>query len=308
MTTLIEQLDHYLAVRTRIRSTHTHDHYRRSVRQFGDYLGREPTLDDLTDDTLSKFLLSTVRAGFTAATANQRTKQLRALWNWCAKRRLVELFPTFDDLEEPEPLPTAWTDSQLQQLFAACAAQRGWIGPHVAATWWLAIHWWWLSTAERTEATMHLERSMLDLDRQLALVPARIRKGRLKNRTYRLTARACELLEQMLRVPSPTGLVFDHHWSDWRTIFTRYRALVKAAGLPYVRGRSGPKKMRVTVYTRIEMGDGDATKFARHSSRRVTEAYLDQLMIQTQKAGEWPPANIDPEQKPANWRNLWGRL
>lgn len=136
--TLFDCLADYLSVRTKIRSPKTHEHYRRSIRQFGEHLGREPTLGDLTDDNLSRFLLATVQSGFSPITANQRTKQIRALWNWCAKRRLVEHFPTFDDLDEPEPLPTAWSDEELHTLFSACAAQRGWIGPHQASTWWLA--------------------------------------------------------------------------------------------------------------------------------------------------------------------------
>lgn len=214
MTTLIDTVDSYLSVRTKIRSPRTREHYHRSIRQFADYLGREPTLDDLSDDSLSGFLLATVEAGYTAITANQRVKQLRALWNWAAKKRLVEQFPAFDDLDEPEPMPTAWSDAELHQLFAACANQKGWIGPHLASTWWLAIHWWWLSTAERTEATMLLERSMVDLDKQMAAVPARIRKGRRKNMHYRLSNRCCELFDQMFRVPTPTGLVFDHTWRD----------------------------------------------------------------------------------------------
>lgn len=311
---LLANLEKYLSVRTKIRSTKTHEHYRRSIRQFANYLQREPLLSDLTDDALSGFLLATVGAGFAEATANQRTKQLRALWNWLAKRRIVEHFPTFDDLDEPEPLPAAWSDDELHKLFAACAGARGWIGPHLASTWWLAIHHWWLSTAERTEATMLLERSMLQLDQEMAVVPARIRKGKKKNRHYRLSARTCELLETMLRVPSPTGLVFDHTWRDWKNLFKRYRELIKAAGLPYVRGKTGPKKLRCTVYTRIEIAGGDASKFARHSDRRVTEAYIDQLMVGAYQSGSWPPANYNPEiapvaeRDPRNWRNLWGRL
>ena len=309
---LLTCLEKYLSLRTKIRSAKTAEHYRRSIRQFGKFLGHEPRLSDLTDDNLCAFMLATLRDGFTEATANQRSKQLRALWNWCAKRRLVEQFPTFDDLDEPEPLPAAWSDEDLRKLFAACASARGWIGPHLASTWWLAIHHWWLSTAERTEATMLLERSMLELDKGMAVVPARIRKGKKKNRHYRLSARTCELLEQMLRVPSHTGLVFDHTWRDWKNIFKRYRQLIKAAGLPYVRGKTGPKKLRCTVYTRIEIAGGDASKFARHSDRRVTEHYIDQLMVGAYQSGTWPPADYNPETAPvvptppANLRNLWG--
>lgn len=307
MQRLIDLCGLYLSVRTKIRSDKTHEHYRRSIRQFTDYLQHEPTLADLTDDTLSGFLLDTVRRGFSPITANQRAKQLRALWTWAAKRRIVEYFPTYDDLVEPEPLPEAWNDTQLTQLFAACSRQRGWIGPHVAATWWLAIHWWWLCTAERTEATMLLDRSMLRLDQSLAIVPAAIRKGGKKNRIYRLTSRCVELLHEMLKPPTESGRVFEHGWKDWKSIYSAYRRLLRDAGLPYVRGRSGPKKMRCTVYTQIELGGGDASRFARHSDRRTTEAYLDQMMVTAHSAGTWPRPEFNPEVPPrAHWWRLFG--
>lgn len=57
------------------------------------------------------------------------------------------------------------------------------------------------------------------------------------------------------------------------------------------------------------MAGHDASKFAKHSDRRTTEAYLDQLMIGAQRVGIWPPtAGVNPEQPAASWRNLWGRL
>ena len=156
---------------------------------------------------------------------------------------------------------------------------------------------------------MLLERSMLRLDQAMAVVPAAIRKGGKKNRIYRLAPRCVELLTELQKPPTPTGRVFDHPWADWRAIYGRYRKLIQSAGLPYVRGHSGPKKMRCTVYTRIELAGGDASKFARHSDRRVTEAYLDQLMLGAQQSGIWPPAGLNPE-KPdkAKWWSLWGRI
>lgn len=75
-----------------------------------------------------------------------------------------------------------------------------------------------------------------------------------------------------------------------------------------MRGRSGPKKLRVSVFTRIEMAGHDASKFAKHSDRKTTEAYLDQLMLGAQRKGVWPPVEVDPEKPAGSWRNLWGRL
>ena len=301
-------LRHYLQTNTRIRGDKTREHYWRSFRQFAEYLGHEPTVADFNDDALSGFLLATVNSGLVEVTANQRSKQLRAFWTWCAKRRIVDVFPTFNDLAEPEPMPEAWSDDELHLLFTGCARQEGWIGPHLASTWWLSIHWWWLATAERTEATMLVERSMVDVDKQIARVPARIRKGGRKNQVYHLPHRLCELLEPMFMVESPAGLVWNHPWKSWRTIYTRYRKLLDDCGLPRVRGKSGPKKLRVTVYTKIEAGGGDASKFARHSDRRVTQHYLDQAVLAAHGAGQWPPRDLNPESRPKSWRNAWGLM
>lgn len=129
---------------------------------------------------------------------------------------------------------------------------------------------------------------------------------RLKNRIYRLAPRCVELFAELVKTPTPTGLVFDHSWKDWRSIFGAYRRLIRAAGLPYVRGRSGPKKMRCTVYTMIELAGGDASKFARHSDRRVTDVYLDRVLLAAQNTGIWPPPELNPENPSKKWWRVFG--
>jgi integrase len=311
-TLLTDVLDDYFRSNIRIRCPRTRDHYKLGIRMFGESLGHSATLGDLTDDNATAFIHWSLNDGYNEHTANQRVKQIRALWNWLAKRRLVEQFPTFHDALEPEPAPTAWTVEELHQIFDTCARQPGFVGQHFASTWWLAIHHWWLSSAERTEATMLLERSMVNLDKRVARVPASIRKGGRKNQFYTLSDRCCELFDTMFRVPSQTGLVFDHGWKHWHSIYGHYRKFVLASGLPYVRGKSGPKKMRVTVYTMMEARGLDPSKFARHSSRAVTQHYIDQGELQATKKTIWPPTGFNPEEQPVvgskNWRTFWGLL
>jgi hypothetical protein len=296
----------YFRFNIRIRSEMTRDHYRRSIREFSNLLGRPATLLDLIDDNMALMQRDALDRGYREVTANQQTKSLRALWNWCAKRRLVEQFPTFYDLIEPELDPICWSQEELHLLFTGCARQTGWIGPHHASTWWLAIHWWWFATAERTEATMLLRRDMIDMSTRIARVPAAIRKGGRKNQIYKLPERLCELLDVMFRTETRTGLVFEHQWKDWRSIYHRYRDLLKDCGLKHVRCKTGPKKMRITVLTLIESAGGDASAFARHSNKGVTEHYLDRAVIFALKAGVWPPEDFKPEDNPKNFRNLWG--
>ncbi|MBA3483048.1 MAG: site-specific integrase [Pirellulales bacterium] len=307
MQSLNELSAHYLSVSTRIRNQKTRDHYDRSIRQFGDFLGRAATGGDLTDDSLCGFMLWTVAQGHAEATANQRAKQLRALWEWAARRRMVETFPTFRKLVEPEPDPVAWRHDQLGALFASCACQAGWIGPHRAATWWGGLHWWLYDSGERAAATFALRREWIDLESGTVRVPGRVRKGGRKAMIYRLRNRTRELFAEMLRPPSDSGLLFDRPWKDDQTFYGRYRKVVTGAGLPWVKRKTGLQKMRITVFTAIEAGGGDATKFARHSSRAVTESYIDQAIIAACGKGQWPREDITPNQPPTLWQRLFPR-
>jgi integrase len=305
---LSDVLPQYFSTSVKLRSARTRRHYERSIRQFDEFLGRPATLGDLTDDQAIGFMLATVNQGLSPITANQRVKQLRAFWTWAARKRLVNEFPTFAQLDEPEPQPIAYTMAQVHQLFAHCGKQSGYIGPYRASLWWLSLHWWFWSTGERTEATLDLMREHIELDRQIARVPASIRKGRLKPMTYWLPPRLCELLAEMNQYPSESGRVFERQFGA-SAFYHRYRRLVTGAGLPTPRGDCGPQKFRITVLSMIKGRGGDPTDFAKHSSPAVTEAYIDEALVMAMKAGEWPPKDVNPE-KPAagpTWRR-WLRI
>ncbi len=123
--------------------------------------------------------------------------------------------------------------------------------------------------------------------------------------TYRLPDRLCELLAELFRYPSHSGLVWECHFGQ-SAYYHRYRRLIASAGLPIVRGKCGPKKMRITVFTMIRGLGGDATAFARHSSPQVTESYIDQALLLAMKQGVWPP-NTNPERPKGGWRRWFGR-
>jgi integrase len=290
---LTDVLEQYLTSSIQIRSEKTAEHYRRSVKIFSRYLGHEPTLSDLDDDLMCGFIKWTMAAGLTEMTANHRVKQIRALWNWCAKRRLVEQFPTFRNVAEPELTVTAWTAEELEKLFAACTRQTGYIGPIRADLWWSSFHNVLFDTGERTSTVLSLRWKWCNAERHTLAIPAKARKGGRLAMTYPLSTKTVELLEK-IRLPE-RDLVFEYHWRSWRSVFIRYRKLVADAGLPYVRGKSGPQKMRVTVLSMIEVKGGNATKFARHSSRQVTEeSYLDQTMMADSRRKVWPPEEGRP--------------
>ena len=203
---IIDLLPDYFRSNIKIRKQYTRDHYYKSFRRFAEYLGHEPTLDDLTDDVCTGFILWSVEnEKVTEVTANQRAKQIRALWNWAAKRRLVEQFPVFQDIAEPEQIPKAWTPEQLAKLFSTCERQQGWIGPTPANLWWLALHHFLLDTGERTEAALSIEWDWYDAESGTVTVPARVRKGGVKAMVYRVSRRTVDLFEQ-IRQPLRTRI------------------------------------------------------------------------------------------------------
>jgi len=303
---LIDALENYLAVNTRIRSQATREHYARSLRQFAEHLGRRPTTDDLTDDNLAGFMLATVTSGLTEQTANQRAKQIRALWTWLAKRRLVDAWPTVANLPTPEPLPEAWTLDEFAKLLQACRETPGWIGPHLASDWWWSLHAFLWDTAERIGAALLLERSMVDAEGRIARAPARIRKGSRQAMVYRLRSSTAAILERMSAAPSPTGLVWDRPFADDQTLYARYRKVVERAGLPWTPRKTGFHKIRRTVLTQIAMRGGNATQFAGHSSPKVTEAYLDRAMIAASESAVWPQEVTAPVPRRRWWHRVVG--
>ena len=286
---LTEIAGRFLAANTRIRRQDTRDHYYRSIRQFSAHLGHEATTDDLNDDALASWMLATVDAGLTEVTANQRAKQIRSLWNWAAKRRLVEVWPTVRNLTEPEPMPLAYDMDEVQRLMDACRRAKGWVGPHRARDWWTSLHLFIWDTAERIGAVLAITRDLVDLDKLTVRVPAKLRKGGRLSMSYTIRPETASALQVMLVPLSDSGLVWEHHWRCDSTMYRAYRTIVRDAGLKWDRRQSGFQKLRRTVLTMIEVAGGDATAFARHSSRRVTkESYLDQRILAAVKKQVWP--------------------
>lgn len=263
----------YLPVRTTITSKATIAHYGRVFRLFAEFLGYAPTTAELNDETCGKFLRWMVEVkGVKAVSANGYWKQLRALWEWCARKRLTAEFPTLQQLPEPEVVPEAWSYEELQKLLQACKDARGKIGGIPAADYWLAFHYVQWDTGERTGAMNELTWNMIDWKAGHMVVPAEVRKGGCKAMVYHLKQPTRNLLE---RIREPKRELIFGTGKRWR-FYADYKKLIKAAGLAHVPHKCGPQKMRRSFASHLEALGGNATKALRHTSRLVTEeSYLD---------------------------------
>lgn len=151
LTTLFD--DYYRPLRLRGRSANTCRLYGCTIRSFWKWLRYEPTIDDLTDLTISRFLehRATVRSPYTAE--KERT-QLLSLWRFAADRGILKDRPCVPPAPLPERIPTAWTVEQLQSLMRSAAATRGLVGKVPAGVWYAALLSVLWETAERIGAIL----------------------------------------------------------------------------------------------------------------------------------------------------------
>jgi len=268
--------NHYLPERPEISSPQTVKQYGRCLRTFTEFLGHTATLRDLTDKSLGQFLRHRIGAGVNARTANGEAKQLKALWNWAAKKRLVEQFPTIGKLPEPELTPQGWSRSQLQKIIDTSRELRDEGSVTIDGEYWLAFHLVIWNTGERTGAMLSLTWSMLDAKTGHLTVPAEVRKGGRKAGRYLLKPDTLEALKAIASRRRPDEDRIFYIPRVHQRFYLLYKRLILAAGLPWVRYKTGPQKMRRSFASHIAAAGGDATAALRHSTRRTTEeSYLD---------------------------------
>lgn len=264
----------YFPAKSKIASETTERQYKYTATRYSTFLGRRATLDDLTDQSLGKWMRQMRKDGLAMATINGYVTKLRAFWNWCAKKRMVEEFPTIEDFPEPMQIPKAYSEEEFRALIAAAKLMKGRVGDVPAGQWWYALHLVAFDTGERCSALLHLEWNHYDAGDATLAAPAEIRKGGRKPMLYRLKPATVATLATMRATASAKKIFF---WPfDLGSFYHHYKKLLELAGLPYVPHKSGLQKVRRTFASHIEAAGGNSTQALSHTSRRVTEkSYID---------------------------------
>ena len=268
---------YYRPLRLRGRSANTSRLYGCTIRSFGKWLGYEPTLDDLTDLTISRFLeyRASIRSPYTAE--KERT-QLLSLWRFAADRNLLKDRPCVPPAPLPERIPQAWTLEQLQSLMRSAAATRGKVGDVPAGIWYSALLSVLWESAERIGAILACHPH--DFTPPVLIVRAEYRKGGKRDRIYRLSEGTIALVSQA----RGRKRLFD--WPlNYGYLWGRYRDVVARAGLGHGR-KCGFHQLRRSAASHYAALGGDATKLLDHSSPKTTQRwYLDRRMTDRE-----PPA------------------
>lgn len=287
----------YLPSNLRITSNSTIKHYNITIRQFGEFLGRDAKLEDMTDGNATRFCRwLQLEKDIATQTIEQRMNYLRAIWRWCCRERLIEKWPNFQTAPPEKPLPRAWTTQQIVELMDAARETDGHIGAVPAGVWWYNLHRFAWETGERLGAMLKARWDDVDSERCLIEIPAKYRKAKTRGMLYTISEDLMGDLVAMrefktaphFHLPINFDVIFYWPFTE-STFYNHYDKILKRAGLP-TDHRSKMHRIRRSFASHLEANGGNATEALKHSSRRITaNSYLDESIIQRTPAFKMLP-------------------
>lgn len=258
--------------------------YQFTIDAFGESVGKNPTLSDLEELKVAKFLSHRVRTRQPATAAKDRA-QLRALWEFAARRRLVETWPTMPRVKVPERVPECWLTEDMAKIFASVAKEQTSICGIKASDWWRAILMVCYDTGERIGAVQAIEWSQV---RDGAILfRAEDRKGVRRDIYREISPQTYAALEVIRAGRKPSDQVFP--WPMTHTyLWKRLGIILDRAGLPSDRA-SKFHRIRKTTASYYEAAGGSAQKLLDHSSPATTRRYLDPRVVKERPAHDLLP-------------------
>lgn len=261
----------YRPAKLRGKSPNTLRLYRNTLANFGRFLSRKATMDDLADDVVGAFMSWHIDRGRSPETANKDGGQILAIWRFAARKGYLTHWPDVDMLPCPKRTPRAWLQSELAKLFEATYAEPGTICGVKASLWWRTILAVAFFTGERIGAIRRLRWENVDLDGGWLFVPAETRKGRRADKSFAIPPAVVNLLHA-IRLPE-RDKVFP--WElDEAYIYGRFNRILRRAGLPTDR-KSKFHRIRKTTASYYKAAGGDPTELLDHADPKTTKKYLD---------------------------------
>lgn len=257
--------------------------YRYTIAAFGEHLGREATVDDLEELTVARFLSARLREKAVATAAKDRT-QIRALWEFAARRGLTNgRWPQIRPIRVPERVPRCWLTDEMQRLLVAAGERQGSISGVPAGAFWRAALLTLYDTGERCAALLSLE--WPDVSPAGITFRAEGRKGQTRDIYRPISAETWQAIDA---IRGPRKLVFE--WDRCYTNLWRHLGKIcEAAGLPNDR-LSKFHRIRKTTASYAAAGGLDAQRLLDHASPVTTRRYLDPRVVRAPSAPDVLPA------------------
>lgn len=268
LLTVCERL--YFKLHLRLKES-TRYQYRHALADWAQYLGREPTVADLTDDSVTLWMADGLARGKSAVYVREMAGRVSALWTWMAKRDRTMAFPSFAKPDAPDALPTALSEHELRRLFESAGRERGRICDIPAGLWWtsfLAFVW---NTAERKTAALACQVAWIDLATGTVSIPPQFRKGGKKWGIYRLWTETLKLVVQCLEAQPGREQIWPQDFCH-ESYYTRYNRILRDAGIPVDR-RHKTHSLRCSHATWLSVKGGDPTQQLGHGDPNTTRRY-----------------------------------
>lgn len=284
-------------------SDRTVELYGETLDRMAEHLGHDPTLDDLSDLTIARFLRwrsqqPNKRKGILSpASVAKDSAHIRTLWNWCAKKRMKrsdgELleFPDYARPRVPKPRPVAYTADELQRLLDVARHRKGYIAGVPAAWYWPTKIMAMFQTGERIGAVLEIRWGEVDLEGCALTFLAATRKGHRETITRAISPQLAEMMAPQKRAPN--ALVWP--WLEARKAGSAYaslRVLCRTAGIGYHPFHS----IRKSTASYMKRAGASAKKQLGHSSEEMAENhYYDERITGVQSALDYlPPLDLGP--------------
>lgn len=271
--------------------------YRMTLQRWAEQLGREPTVADLDDLVVQRYL-ATRRAAVKAATARKDRNQIAALHKYCAAKRYVEQFPTYPQIRAPGRIPRAYTVEDVSALLREALRKRPpmkgtRLPPHLFFSTLIRCCW---ESAERIGGHLAMEWQDVDLAQRFVVFRAEGRKGATRDIMRPISPQLAEWLEQI------RGAEGERVW-PWTLeksgLWHHLDMLCKRAGVVN-RGFHGLRKSAASY---VAAAGGDATQLLDHSNPAITKRhYLDETIARPRQTAIdlLPPLDLGgPPEKPA---------
>ena len=248
----------------------------RTISLFGEFLKAEPTVQDLTPETVNNFLASLALTHSPRTVAGHRINLL-GIWRFLAECGACEAPRQIRHCRKPDPMPVAWTLDELRTLLAAAEKAVGTMEDGTAKS----VYW---SAIIRVAYDSALRRSDLWLIRQDQIrsdgtIVLRQHKTGFAHHP-RLSPKALALIRQIMHDPP-----LAWQTSNIRQFYTEWKRLVRAAGI-----RPGClQQIRRTAATWLAKEHPDQVqRFLGHRSESMKRHYVDLSIAR-------PLANLPPE-------------
>ena len=268
--------------------------YAGTIDKWKAFLGREPELSDFAALEVAKFLqwrTTDTRAGrrISANTVAKDKAQITSLWNFAAKERLVEKFPSLPRTRLVHHTPKAATVDAMQALIAAAGRGRKKMYGDLPVAWfWRTLIRCAFETGERRGALVELRWSEVNLEGRQITFLAETRKGRSRDIVRAISPTLADELRQHRGQP---GQLVWRYPGKKHSMYAAWDLIRKRSGV-YVRGLHSVRKASASY---LAAAGGNASEHLGHSNPRITAVYLDPSIVRPKETAVdmLPRLNLD---------------